>query len=100
MPRSIVPAKLKQIATGKFEIFKPVITLTPRQRGVFLRDQGKYLRRLLEKQGHKVNAFYLSTVAERKAKKILDSIPSDHNAQFIELYIHIMQGGGMASTYM
>jgi hypothetical protein len=81
MPRSIPSEKFKKTATGRFELFKPIVTLTPRQRNAFLKDQSKYLRKLFEKRGHKVNNFFVTTAAERKARKILETIPEDDNAQ-------------------
>ena len=100
MPRTVLSHKFKRTATGRFEVLKPVITLTPRQRGAFLKDQSKYLRKLFEKRGHKVNDFYVTTVAERKAIKMLDKIPTDEHAQFIEVIIHIFEGGGMVSKHI
>jgi hypothetical protein len=100
MSRTILSDKFKRTATGRFEVFQPVVTLTPRQRETFLRDQSKYLRKLFEKRGHLVNNFYVSAAAERKAIKILDTIPKDKDAQFIEIIVHVVSGGGMASTYV
>ena len=98
MARPTLSDKFKQAFTGKFEVFKPVVTLTPRQREIFLRDPSKYLRKVFEKQGHKVNGFSITTTAERKARKIIDSFPTGEPAGLIPITVHVI-GGRWHSNY-
>jgi hypothetical protein len=100
MPRTTLSDKIERTAEGRFEVFKPVVTLSPRQKESFRKDPGRFLTRLFEKQGHKVNQFYVSTTFERKVGRLLDKTPPDSDAQFVPVVVHVVDGGGMVSRYM